>query len=113
MVLSDFCTQVVFSLYSVVASNRHSVLNRKPRKSIVSFVNLLEDASKKLYDQHISPFEFLNKLTAANVDNQLIDENWGTWGLEHSRVDLQPESEEYDEEDIDSPASETVDSDAA
>ena len=87
-----------------------SLLNRKPRPSIISFVNLLEDASKKLYDQHISPFEFLNKLTAANVDNQLIDE---TWGLEHSRVDLQPESEEYDEEDIDSAASETVDSDAA
>ena len=90
-----------------------SLLNRKPRPSIVSFVNLLEDASKKLYDQHISPFEFLNKLTAANVDNQLIDENWGTWGLEHRRVDLQPESEEYDEEDVDSPASETVDSDVA
>ena len=45
---------------------------------------------------------------AANVDNQLVDESWG---LDHSRVDLRPESEEHDEENVDSPASETVDSD--
>ena len=34
-----------------------------------------------------------------------------TWGLDHSRVDLQPEVE-LGEEDVDSPESEFVDSDA-
>ena len=86
-----------------------SLINRKPRPSIISFETLLEDLSQKLKDQCISPFEFLNKITAANVDNQLVDESWG---LDHSRVDLRPESEEHDEENVDSPASETVDSDA-
>ena len=70
-----------------------SLINRKPRPSIISFVKLLEDVSQKLKDQCISPFEFLNKLTAANVDNQLVDKSWG---LDHSRVDLRPESEEHD-----------------
>ena len=60
-----------------------SLINRKPRPSIISFVKLLEDVSQKLKDQCISPFEFLNKLTAANVDNQLVDKSWG---LDHSRV---------------------------
>ena len=83
------------------------LLNRKPRKNILSFEKELSDASNQLRNKEINSFQFLNKLTAAKHDNQLVDE---TWGLDHSRVDLQPEVELV-EEDVDSPESEFVDSD--
>ena len=83
------------------------LLDRKARKNILSFEKELSDASNQLRNKDINSFQFLNKLTSAKHDNQLVDE---TWGLDHSRVDLQPEVELV-EEDVDSPESEFVDSD--
>ena len=83
------------------------LLDRKARKNILSFEKELSDASNQLRNKDINSFQFLNKLTSAKHDNQLVDE---TWGLNFSWVDLQPEVELH-EEDEDSPESEYVDSD--
>ena len=99
----------VFAINAMADARLHAIglLNRKPRKNILSFEKELSDASNQLRNKEINSFQFLNKLTAAKHDNQLVDE---TWGLDHSRVDLQPEVELV-EEDVDSPESEFVDSD--
>ena len=88
-------------------SHAMGLLNRKPRKNILSFEKQLSEASNQLVKKEINSFQFLNKLTAVKHNNQLVDE---TWGLQHSRIDLQPEVE-LPEEDVDSPESEFVDTD--
>ena len=83
------------------------LLDHKPRKKSLSFEKELSEASDLLRNKEINSFQFLNMITSSKHDNQLVDE---TWGLDHSRVDLQPEVE-LGEEDVDSPESEFVDSD--
>lgn len=83
------------------------LIDYRPKKKSLSFEKELLEASDLLRNKEISSFQFLNKVTSSKHDNQLVDE---TWGLDHSRVDLQPEVE-LDEEDLDSPESEFVDSD--
>ena len=84
------------------------LLDRKTRKKSLSFEKELSEASDLLRNKEINSFQFLNTITSSKHDNQLVDE---TWGLDHSRVDLQPEVE-LGEEDVDSLESEFVDSDA-
>ena len=79
-----------------------------PRKKIVTFEEELKSAQTNLRNGDISPIQFLNSLTSTKHNNRLVDE---TWGLNHSRIDVLPEAEDSDE-DIDSPGSKSVESDA-
>ena len=84
------------------------LLKSYPKKNSVQFETLLKEASAKLRNKELNCFQFLNMVTSSDHDNQLKDE---IWGVEHSRIDLQPEVE-LAEEDLDSPDCEFVDSDA-
>ena len=75
------------------------LVEKKKRKKIVTFENLLLNACEKLQKGEITSFQFLTKLTTAKHDNPLVNESWG---LNFSRIDLIPESEAFDDEDEDS-----------
>ena len=49
--------------------------------------------------QEINSIQFLNLLVAAHHDNPLVNEEWG---IDWSRIDVLPDTEGYDEEDVDS-----------
>ena len=71
----------------------------KKRKKIVAFETQLKNASDKLKAQEINCIQFLNILVAAHNDNPLVNEEWG---INWSRIDVLPDTDGYDEEDVDS-----------
>ena len=105
--LANVLGRMALNAMSDARSHAMGLLHVKPRKNILNFEQQLSEASHQLVRKEINSFQFLNKLCSMKHDNQLVDE---TWGLQHSRIDIQPEVE-LTERNYESTDSEVVDSD--
>ena len=80
-----------FQVRSLI-SDKLSPLKTKKQKN---FEELLKENWEKLDNSHLTAIQFLHEINNMKYQDELINENWS---LNFSRIDLEPEEEDLEEE---------------
>ena len=78
-------------IQSLLNDQLHPIKTKKQKK----FEDLLEKNYKKLDNSQLSPIQFLHEMNQMKYTDDFISEEWS---LNFSRIDLQPEEEDLEEE---------------
>ena len=80
-----------FQIRSLISDQLFSLKTKKQK----NFEELLKENWEKLDNSHLTAIQFLHEMNNMKYQDELINENWS---LNFSRIDLEPEEEDLEEE---------------